>query len=260
MAASDRPELLRERMRAGGILAADLAQLKADSAALAPGDGQAQREKKKKKTEKKQKKERKHRRGRSGNSSPYDSKGRRRSRRGRPASNSSSSDSQSRSRSRDGVRYVRWKDGARKGHDIDPAAIPKIDQMEAQRPADLKAFAIKHRGALTAHFLAMVRQRLMGGYPTTTGELRQVDAVTWVERVSGITDPIAKREASTPCHVLDNVNRRDAPRALDILSMRLWAIQLAALKVPRENATMIELIPGNDPVTPGLAQSAMPKA
>lgn len=199
----------------------------------------------KKKKKKKRSKDRRRRRGssssRSSTSSGRSSRSfRRRSRRRRRArTRSLESDTDTSSD------YVRWRDG-RKSRGVQPGAMAKLDheKFKGGRPA-LLAFAAKHPGALTAHFVANCRLKLKGaaGMIRRTGDLRDLDLTTWVTHHAGLTETRDHREALTLAQIFDAVQRRDVEHALDVLVMRLQAIQRAKMKGGKwETASRIELI------------------
>ena len=112
----------------------------------------------------------------------------------------------------------------------------------------LLTFAQRHPGALTAHFLSQVRERLRGPgqRPTKTSHLRDVSVVDWVGNGSGLSEVRDVREATTLACILDAVNRKCVEEALDVLVMRLHALQAAKGKGGTcEKASKLELIPAS---------------
>lgn len=95
---------------------------------------------------------------------------------------------------------------------------------------DLLAFAAKSPGALTAHFLASVYARLSKGTLSRSSQLREASAASWAHQFSGLSEVRDLKEVLTLCEILDNINRREIARALDILCQRIVAIQAAKAK------------------------------
>ena len=83
------------------------------------------------------------------------------------------------------------------------------------------AFAAKHPGALTAHFLASVFNRLSKGTVSRSSQLRDPSVSAWAQIHSGLTEPRDLKEVLTLGEVLDHVNRREIARAMDTLCKRI---------------------------------------
>ena len=141
---------------------------------------------------------------------------------------------------------MRWKDKGR-SRKVSAGQVAKIDleKFKSGRSA-LLAFAHKHPGALTAHFLQAVRMKVKGasGVVNKSGQLREVDMSSYLLNGGlGLTEIRDSREAVTLGSVMDAVNRRDLSRAMDIISMRLQALATAKRKGGSwEEASKIELI------------------
>ena len=112
----------------------------------------------------------------------------------------------------------------------------------------LLTYVARNPGAMTAHFLATIREKLKGpsGRVTRSRHLRDVCALNWVQLGhSGLTETRDVREATTLASILDAVNRDDVSAALDVLVMRLHALQSAKAKGGTwEKASKLELIGG----------------
>ncbi|CAK9026865.1 Uncharacterized protein SCF082_LOCUS17697 [Durusdinium trenchii] len=121
--------------------------------------------------------------------------------------------------------------------------LTHVDALKLKRKGDLLAFASKHPGALTAHFLAGVYSRLSKGSLTRTGQLRDVSVTSWAHQFSGLTEIRDLKEVVTLAEVLDSINRKEIARALDIICQRIIAIQSAKQKGGSwEKAEAVELI------------------
>ena len=195
------------------------------------------KDKKHKKSKKKSKKDRKHKK---------------KSRKSRGSSSSSSSgSSSSRSRSRSGSsssgakKPLRWKvDG--KSKSVSYNDLAHVDQLKFKKKGDLVAFAAKHPGALTAHFLAGVFTRLSKGTLAKSSQLRDVSVASWAHQFAGLSELRDMKEVLTLAEILDHVNRREIARALDVLVQRILAIQAAKMKGGSwEKAEGIELVNTN---------------
>eukprot|EP00435_Cladocopium_sp_Y103_P028744 s806_g7.t1 len=152
--------------------------------ALHPRDGRDEKGKKKKKSRKKSRR-----------SSPKRHKKKKKSKKGRRSrSTSSSSTSSSRSRSRSSIsssssgKPLRWKEQGR-DRKVTFSDLTHIDQLKLKKKGDLVAFASKHPGALTAHFLAGVFARLSKGTLNRSSQLRSEcgsmgKSVCWFDRTA----------------------------------------------------------------------------
>jgi hypothetical protein len=197
-----------------GVLPADDANALADLLAQIQVDMKQMKEDKKDK-KKKKKKKKKSRKDRS------------RGRRGRDSDSSSGSRSRSQSSSSgSSVEFLQWKP-----HGKDRSVAPKqLRALEAQRfkaRGELLTFAAKHPGALSAHFLQIVHQRMMHGPLKRTKQLRDVNVSQWAASSTGLTEVRDLREVATLAAVMDYINSRDLGTAMDIIAQRVVAIQKA---------------------------------
>lgn len=195
------------------------------------------KDKKHKKSKKKSKKERKHK------------KKSRKSRGSSSSSPSSSNSSRSRSRSSSSSsstkKPLRWKEGG-KSKSVSYSDLAHVDQLKFKKKGDLVAFAAKHPGALTAHFLAGVFTRLSKGTLAKSSQLRDVSVTSWAHQFAGLSELRDMKEVLTLAEILDHVNRREIARALDVLVQRILAIQAAKMKGGSwEKAEGIELVNTN---------------
>eukprot|EP00435_Cladocopium_sp_Y103_P062484 s896_g24.t1 len=196
--------------------------------ALSPSNSNRGRDKSKKK--KKDRKKKKKKKKRSGSSSSTSSSSRSRSGSGSSASSEGKK------------KPLRWKmDG--KDRRVPLASLTHVDQLKFKKRGDLVAFAARHPGALTAHFLASVYTRLSKGSLTRSSQLRDVSVTSWAQQFSGLTEVRDLKEVVTLAEILDAVNREEISQALDVLCQRILAIQSAKTKGGTwEKAEAIELV------------------
>jgi len=122
----------------------------------------------------------------------------------------------------------------------------QVESGKFRRPGDVVAFAMTHPGALSAHFLAAVYQRMTKGLLTESRQLRDVSCSTWASAHSGLQEMRDLREVQTLCLILDHINRNELERAMDALAQRIMAVQQAKKKDGKsqwEKAELIELLP-----------------
>ena len=197
--------------------------------ALSPANSTKSRDRSKKRKKDKKKKKRKKKK-RSGSSSSSTSSSRSRSR----SSSSPSSEGKK--------KPLRWKQDGRDRR-VPLASLTHVDQLKLKKRGDLVAFAARHPGALTAHFLASVYSRLSKGALTRSGQLREVSVTSWAQQFSGLTEVRDMKEVITLAEILDAVNRKEIAQALDVLCQRILAIQAAKTKGGTwEKAESIELV------------------
>jgi len=176
------------------------------------------------------------------------------------SSSSSSSSSQSRSRSSKSsssgsrkTKPLRWREKA-KDRRVEQGDLTHVDMLKFKKRGDLVAFAARHPGALTAHFLAGVYQRLSKGTLNRSSQLREPSVTAWAHQFSGLTEIRDIKEVVTLSEALDAVNRREIAQAMDILCQRILAIQAGKTKGGSwERAEAIELVNN----TKTLASSSM---
>ena len=196
-------------------------------------DRDKDRKESKKKKKKKSRKSRKKKKRRSSSSSSSSSRSRSRS-----SSSSSSSSGSS------GRKPLRWKEDG-KDRQVSYSDLAHVDGLKWKKKGDLVAFAAKHPGALTAHFLAGVYARLSKGSLSRTRQLREASVASWAHQFSGLSEIRDMKEVLTMAEVLDSVNRREIERAMDILCQRILAIQAAKLGESRGHRV------GEHPEVPG---------
>jgi len=132
--------------------------------------------------------------------------------------------------------------------------VHAVDAQKFKRKGELLAYATKHPGALSAHFLASIYARLSKGRMTKSSQLREANVVQWASQHSGLTEIRDVREVLTLAEAMDCINRREISRAMDVLAQRILAIQQAKRKGGSwEKAECIELIPSGN----ALASSSM---
>ena len=153
---------------------------------------------------------------------------------------SSSSSSSSRSRSKS---PLRWQEkGVNK-----PVSARKLHELETtkfKKRGDLLAYASLHPGALSAAFLAQVHLRCGLGQVRESKDLRSPSVRAWASKETGLTDVRDLREVGTLAAAIDHLNLGEAAQALDVLTQRVLAIQIAKQKGGSwERAERIEMIP-----------------
>ena len=170
-----------------------------------------------------------------------------RGRRQRSSSRSSSSSSRSSRRSSSGSgsdRYVRWRHKA-KSRKVTPQQLAHSDTKKFKKRTGLLTFAMAHPGTLSAHFINAARVAMTFGPITKTAELKDVPMVRYVTSEHyGLTELRDKRETLTLAMLVQHINANEFEKALDIISMRLLALQEAKSKDGSwDKAVNKELIP-----------------
>ena len=173
-------------------------------------------------------------------------------------SDSSSSRSRSRSssssNSSSGDGPLRWKKKG-KSKKIKPSALMHLDASKFRKRGDLVAYATKHPGALSAHFLSGIYAKIHKGNMQQSSQLRDVNVAAWASSHTGLTETRDLREVANIAAAMDLIQRDEVSAALDVLSQRVISIQSAKKAGGKwEKAEMIELIP---PSGSGLASGGM---
>ena len=141
---------------------------------------------------------------------------------------------------------MRWRYEGR-NHKVKAGKMQRLDMEKWKgNRASLLAFAQRHPGALTAHFVQGCRNKPLGAVEVVkeTKQLREVDMQSWVDRHAGFTETRDLREATTLAYIFDMVSKKEVSMALDALVMRLLAMQRAKRKGGKwETASKVELIP-----------------
>ena len=122
----------------------------------------------------------------------------------------------------------------------------RMDYEKFKTAAMLRSFHVKYPGALAAHFLHQVQQRMRGasGVASNVKQLKDISMVDFIGHGhSGLTEVRDVREAQTIAQVIDLLNRQLPERAVDVLVMRLQAVMKAKSKGGTwEKAMKMELI------------------
>jgi hypothetical protein len=183
---------------------------------------------------------RRRRRGSSSSSSSEDRHGRhkakkKKKKRGGSSSSSSSSTSD----------YVRWKSEA-KAKRVNPKQIQNFATRKFRDQSEVVSFAAAHPGALAAAFLQQVHQKYSQLMMSNTRDLRKHNLVEWAGLHSNTPDKRDSKEMVTCCLAMDSINAGQLATAMDVLSQRIVAIQLARSSGGSwEKASRVELtIPG----------------
>ena len=148
---------------------------------------------------------------------------------------------------------LRWGHKA-KSRSVEYDEVHALDMQRFKKKGELVAYATKHPGALSGHFLASVYARLSKGRVTKTSQLREASVVSWATQHAGLTEIRDIREVLTLAEAMDSINRKEIARAMDILAQRILAVQQAKRKGGSwDKAEAIELIPSGN----SLASSSM---
>ena len=116
--------------------------------------------------------------------------------------------------------------------------------IPASKRSDLVAFAAKHPGALTGHFLSACYSKLSRGVPNRRSDLNDTSLATWAATHTGLTELRDLREVQTIAMAMDHIKASSVERAMDVLSQRVLAIQMAKKKGSSwERAEALELLP-----------------
>ncbi|CAK9030997.1 unnamed protein product [Durusdinium trenchii] len=179
-------------------------------------EGQSKEKSKKKKRSRKKSKDKKKKKKRKDSSS------------GSSTSRSRSSAS-SRSSSQSSSGPLLWKPKG-KDREVSYKKVHAVDSEKFKRKGELLAYASRHPGALSGHFLASIYARLSKGKVERSSQLREASVVSWAAQHSGLTEVRDVREVLTLAEAMDAVNRKEIARAMDILAQRILAIQQAKRK------------------------------
>jgi hypothetical protein len=91
--------------------------------------------------------------------------------------------------------------------------------------------------------------RLSKGHVTKSGQLREASVASWAGQYTGLTEVRDLREVMTLANIMDSINRREMAQAMDVLSQRIVAIQLAKRKGGSwDKAELVELVPSGNTV------------
>ena len=223
-------------------MASALEELQVELAKMASGGASSSSKKDKKKKDKKAKKKSKKKKKKSGDSSSSSSRSRSRS----SSSQSGSSDSE------EGP--LKWKRKA-KSRRVPLKKVMHIEGQKFKKRGDLVAYAAKHPGALTAHFLSGIYAKVHKGAISESKSLRDVNVAAWASAHTGLTETRDLREVANIAAAMDAVQRDEIASALDILAQRVVSIQNAKKAGGKwEKAELIELI---SPSGSGLASGGM---
>ena len=174
-------------------------------------------------------------------------------------SDSSSSSSRSRSKSSnssesDSDGPLRWRQRA-KNRRTSMKQLMHVEAAKFKKRGDLVSYAMKHPGALSAHFLAGIYARIHKGMMTQSRHLRDVNVAAWASSHTGLTELRDLREIANIAAAMDCIQRDEVAQALDILAQRVVSIQNAKKAGGKwEKSEAIELI---TPSGAGLASGGM---
>jgi len=103
-----------------------------------------------------------------------------------------------------------------------------LDQIRFKKRGELVAYAAKNPGALSAHFLMGIYNKLSKGTVQNSKELRDVNVSAWAGgTLPGLSDVRDVREVQTLALVMDSISKDEISTAMDIISQRILAVQAA---------------------------------
>ena len=138
--------------------------------------------------------------------------------------------------------YVIWKSGS-KNKKIKASQVRKVDTMKFKAHGDVLSFASKHPGALSGFFLSMCHQKISQGTVHESKQLARVPMTVWAQQHSGLSELRDLREVQTLALAMELISRKELAQAMDVLAMRIQAIQAAKGKGGSwEKASRAELI------------------
>ena len=113
-----------------------------------------------------------------------------------------------------------------------------------KKRVDLVTFAMEHPGALAAHFANKVHEQMGSGVMRRSRQLRDVPYTKYIgSDAFGLSELRDRREAMTLATVMEKLNKDEVSEAMDLISMRLLALQEAKQKGGSwEKASLKELI------------------
>ena len=140
---------------------------------------------------------------------------------------------------------MRWKPTG-KSKAVQPRQLHNFATKKFKDQSEVLTFAAQHPGAFSAAFLQQVHQKYTQLMLNNTRQLRQHSLVQWAATYGGATDKRDTREVATLRLAMDSINAGQLAAAMDVLSQRIVAIQLAkASGGSWEKAARVELtVPG----------------
>ena len=138
----------------------------------------------------------------------------------------------------------------------DETHLAKHHTLRFKRRSDLLKFHYERPGALAAHFLMQVRQRMGRAPPKDSGELVHTDVAGWVSLHSERKDVRDQKEVAFLGRVLQDMAMDRLPQLADVVAMRIREIRAAKKEGGTwEKANVVSLLPGshagNAPVVDG---------
>ena len=134
----------------------------------------------------------------------------------------------------------------------------RFTRLRFKRRSDLQAFAAAHPGALAAHMLCQIREKMSGGPPTSTSDIYKVDPTFWGARDGVLKDARDVKELSFLCQILLNMNKLNMARVADMATMRITELRFArASGQSWEKAEVLGLLPNGVASTTPVPDAAM---
>jgi len=137
---------------------------------------------------------------------------------------------------------VIWKAHG-KNKKVKGSQVRKLETEKFKAHGDVLGFASKHPGAFSGFFLAMIHQKVSQGQLSQTKQLARVPLTQWAAASTGLTELRDQREVQTLALAMELISRRELASVMDVLAMRIQAIQSAKAKNGSwEKASKAELI------------------
>ena len=173
------------------------------------------------------------------------------------SSSSSSSSSRSGSSSSSGSdRFIRWQ-AKRPLVKFSDDQLGRMNRLRFKRRSDLQNFAQKYPGALGAHLLLQIREKLHGGELRRSEDLYTTDPTTWAAREDSIKDTRDRKELMFLTSLLLHLNKMKLERVVDLVAMRIRELRYAKSSGGSwEKAEPISLAPSGLPSTTAVPDAA----
>ena len=154
-------------------------------------------------------------------------------------------------------KFMAWSASSSKDSQFDVGQQTRQHTLRFKRRADLLKFHLERPGALAAHFLCQVSQKLGRPMPTSSAELLRTDVVGWSERHSGVKDVRDQREIQFLGRILQDLGTDRLPQLADLLALRIREIRAAKGEGGSwEKAGVMSLLPGPYAANAPLADGA----
>ena len=133
-----------------------------------------------------------------------------------------------------------------------------MNQLRFKRRSDLQNFARKYPGALAAHLLIQIRERMGSGMTERSRDLYRADPTAWAAKDGGLKDPRDVKEFAWLTQLLLLLNQRRMERVADLLAMRIRELRFAkSAGNSWEKAEVLSLVPNSLPSTAPVPDAGM---